>query len=94
MGQTRKCLSRPANDECPLPRKRKLSSIFAAIRRASCLVNRVNSVNLILARYLMTLFRFARENAACDYKCGHGRKKHPKLNLLHRGVSIAPTPLG
>jgi hypothetical protein len=35
----------------------------------------------------------SRENAASDYKCGHGHKKHRKLNLLHRGVSIAPTPL-
>jgi hypothetical protein len=43
---------------------------------------------------LVTLCRFPRENAAGNYKHGHGRKKHPKLNLLHRGVSIAPTPLG
>jgi hypothetical protein len=35
---------------------------------------------------------FPRENAASDYKCGHGHKEHRKLNLLHRGVSIVPTP--
>jgi hypothetical protein len=38
--------------------------------------------------------RVPRENAAGDYKRGHGRKKQLKLKLLHRGVSIAPTPPG
>jgi hypothetical protein len=36
---------------------------------------------------------FPRENAARDYKRGHGYKKHRKLDLLHRGVSNAPAPL-
>jgi hypothetical protein len=35
--------------------------------------------------------RLPRENAAGDYKRGHRRKKQPKLNLLHRGVSAAMT---
>jgi len=37
-------------------------------------------------------FRFPREDAAADYPCGHGGKKHPKLCLLHRGVLGRPTP--
>jgi hypothetical protein len=37
---------------------------------------------------------FSREDAAADYKCGHNRNKAHKLQLLHRGVFIAPTPLG
>jgi hypothetical protein len=36
---------------------------------------------------------FPREDAAADYPCKHGGKKHPKLCLLHRGVLRSPTPL-
>src|SRR6516164_543345 len=39
------------------------------------------------SRRLVVLFRLPRENAAGDYKCGTGRNKQRKLNLLwHDGV--------
>jgi hypothetical protein len=47
-------------------------------------------IDLLIA--LVALFRFPRENAAADYKCGHGCKEQSKLHQWrHRSVSVALT---